>query len=358
MNVTGIAATVVAGALLVAVSAGLGYRRLRQARVAARLRITGSNGIVQGRFVPIGGIEQWIHVRGSDRANPILLVVPGSGLTLEPFSPLLQAWETHFTVACWDRRDVGRPLGRNGRTGNESWTYELLAADGLQVAEYLCRSLGQTKVILLGHSQGSIVATLMARRRPNLFHAYVGTGQVADMPRNEQLSHRAALTRAQQAGNRRASQALARLAPPYRDSRTWIAKQRWSMSTDPGLAAWQRLAPAIVLTWPGYRIADVYRSFRGVLFMPPQIFSQTLNCTPDWLGTDIQVPYVILQGADDRHTFPELAREYLAAVRAPTKDFVLLPGCGHLALLQQPELLLTELLTRVRPLAATPSSSS
>ncbi len=45
-------------------------RKLRQARTAAVLRIESACGIVEERFVRIGGIDQWIGIRGEDQNNP------------------------------------------------------------------------------------------------------------------------------------------------------------------------------------------------------------------------------------------------------------------------------------------------
>ena len=33
--------------------------------------------IDQSSFVPLGGLDQWISIRGDDRRNPVLLVVHG-----------------------------------------------------------------------------------------------------------------------------------------------------------------------------------------------------------------------------------------------------------------------------------------
>jgi len=332
-------------AVLAGAAAGPLYLAARRRRVARSLKRPG--GIAEGRFVRIGGVEQWIQIRGNGSTNPILLYVAGSGMAMEPFTRTLAAWEEHFTVVVWDRRDVGRTLGRNGAAGSAEWTFDLLADDGIALVEYLRGHLGQDRVILLGHSQGSLVATRMVRRRPELFHAYVGVGQLADMARNEERTHRMALDRAHAAGNRKAVAALERTAPPFPDAKAWITKQRWSMATDPEARAWQRGAAATVLTWPGYGPGDIYRAATGALFLPPRLFEETMACTPERLGTDIDVPVILLHGADDLHTLPDLAEEYLAAVRAPAKAFVRLPGVGHLGPLSRPDLYLDALLARV-----------
>ena len=105
-----------------------------------------------------------------------------------PFTAVFRSWEKHFTVVQWDRRGVGGTLSRHGRAGSDRWTFGLQADDGIEVAEYLRRHLGQDQVIVVGHSQGSIVGMTMAQRRPSLFRAYVGTGQIIDMARNEPVA--------------------------------------------------------------------------------------------------------------------------------------------------------------------------
>ena len=57
-------------------------------------------------------------------------------------------------------------------------TIDLMTRDGLAIAEYAAKCLGQKKVILMGGSWGSALGVHMALRRPDLFHAHVGTAQL------------------------------------------------------------------------------------------------------------------------------------------------------------------------------------
>jgi hypothetical protein len=66
-----------AGAVAAPTVGGLAWRRARQRRVAKALEITTPNKIVEQRFVQVGGIDQWIQIRGEDRGNPVLLVLHG-----------------------------------------------------------------------------------------------------------------------------------------------------------------------------------------------------------------------------------------------------------------------------------------
>jgi hypothetical protein len=65
------------GIIAVPVAGGLAWRKARQRRVAKALEITTPNGIVEQRFINVGGIDQWIQLRGEDRTNPVLLVLHG-----------------------------------------------------------------------------------------------------------------------------------------------------------------------------------------------------------------------------------------------------------------------------------------
>lgn len=55
-----------------------------------------------------------------------------------------------------------------------------MVQDGIELAEFLRKSLRKEKIILVGHSWGSILGVFMAKARPDLFYAFVGTGQIAD----------------------------------------------------------------------------------------------------------------------------------------------------------------------------------
>ena len=46
-------------------------------RNALDYAITTPNGIDESKYVAIGGIEQWITIRGEDRSNPVLLFLHG-----------------------------------------------------------------------------------------------------------------------------------------------------------------------------------------------------------------------------------------------------------------------------------------
>jgi pimeloyl-ACP methyl ester carboxylesterase len=219
-----------AGVAAVPVAGGLAYRKSRQRRVAQALVIDTPNGIVEERFVRVGGIDQWIQIRGEDRDNPVLLVLHGGpGWPNAVFTLPLRPWEQHFTVVQWDHRGAGKTLGRNGKVGSGEMTFGRRVADAVELVEFLRNYLHKAKVILLAESMGTLTGMPLVKQRPELFHALVVTDLYVDVARNEALKYQMTLERLRAADKSKAVAALERIgADPTRPSgicapgaRTW-----------------------------------------------------------------------------------------------------------------------------------------
>src|SRR5207248_5303545 len=192
------------------------FLKFFRARNARDYKITTPNGIDEASYVTIGGIEQWITIRGEDRKNPVLLFLHGGpGDATNPWGYAgFRDWLKYFTVVQCDQRGAGRTLGKSGPSVAATITIERLTQDGIQLAETLRRTLQKDKIILVGHSWGSILGVFMAKARPDLFSAFVGTGQVADPQRNYEVAYHALLEKAMRLGEPRAIRELKDVGPP------------------------------------------------------------------------------------------------------------------------------------------------
>jgi pimeloyl-ACP methyl ester carboxylesterase len=187
-------------------------RRIRQAKMASRLVIHNANGIVEDCYVRIGGIEQWVGIRGEDRLNPVLLVIHGGpGSSYSIFTPLLRSWEKHFTLVQWDQRGCGKTFARTRPHATGRITMEQFIRDGIELAEYLRRRLKKDRLLLLASSFGSTFGLEMARRRPDLFYAYIGTDQNVGMGRGREQIHVELLERLRAAGLTKGTKAIERI---------------------------------------------------------------------------------------------------------------------------------------------------
>ena len=357
--------TILGGAAsIIAVSAagGLAYRKARQGRVAKTLAVDTPSGIVEQRFVRVGGIDQWIQIRGEDRDNPVLLVLHGGpGWPNAVFTLPLRPWEKHFTVVQWDQRGAGKTLARNGKAGSGEMTFDRRVADAIEVVEFLRKHLRKDKVILLAESMGTLIGTPLVMRRPDLFDALVVTDLYVNMARNEARKYQLTLDRLRAAGNSKAVAALERIdADPTRwDLGAWYANMGWAFKTNlptPNLD--RSLLFPLALSSPIYTLRDLYTLFVGFQWCTAQMFEEFKAYDARRLGTRYKVPFFLFQGEADVITVTSLATDYFAEVEAPTKELALIKDAGHFAAFTQPDRFLTELLSRVRPLASAPKPSS
>jgi proline iminopeptidase len=346
-------------ALLVVLAAGLaGYRAVRQTQTAARLALRGLNAIDESGFVRIGGIDQWVSIRGEDRSNPVLVVLhggPGAGFHLigyEAMRPL----EADFTVVQWDQRGAGRTFGRNGAEGSGPMSINRMAADGVEVIQHALARTGQQKAVVLGASWGSILGVEVARLRPDLLHAYVGAGQVVDMSANEAVGYAGLVARLRARGETKAEARLAAIGPPPYPDLSVLLKQRRILMAHPPASErdFLRRALTAALFAPDTGVRDIRDWVAGQNFSIRRLYGAMMAYSDRVAAPSVPVPVVIIQGDEDIQTPTSLARAYFESLQAPEKAFVLIPGGGHTAILAMPEAFHAALREHVRPLAANP----
>jgi pimeloyl-ACP methyl ester carboxylesterase len=322
-------------------------------RNAKTYAITTPNGIDEANYVEIGGIEQWITIRGEDRNNPVLLFLHGGpGDATNPWGyAAFRSWLKYFTVVQWDQRGAGRTFGRNGATSASTITPDRMVQDGIELSELLKKRLHKDKIVLVGHSWGSVLGFFMVKSRPDLFYAFVGTGQVAaESSRSSAVAYAAIVERASREGN---SQALAELKeigpPPFKDGKGFGVQHKWANHferADIFLASTLGFA----LDAPGYSIGDINDWFDGQNVSGDHLFPYLDDLNRKLVGGQLDVPVFVIQGAEDYTAPTSLAKTYLDSLRAPRKAFVTIEGAGHFAVFTKQDDFLRELRTRVLPL--------
>jgi pimeloyl-ACP methyl ester carboxylesterase len=342
-------------ALIVVLAAGaLGYRAWRQHENAQTLAIQTPNGVEEATFVPIGGIEQWVQIRGEDRRNPVLLFVHGGpGSSETPLSSLLRPWEKYFTVVMWDQRCAGKTFAQNGAQSCRGLSIASVAQDGIALTNYLRGRLHKAKIVLLGHSWGTMVGLRMLRERPALFSAYVGTGQVVSIPEKEPVIYARALARLRGAHMDNGVRALEKIGPPpYKSQADIQAERDWSSRCEiPSERDLYSNMTPVVLFAPGWSLWDIYQFLQASKFANAATFDANNSYDARDLGPKFDVPFFIFNGELDNITPADLAKKYFDRIEAPQKTFVMLKGVGHSAVLTEPDAFLHELVTRVRPIA-------
>lgn len=331
------------------------HRKLRQAKVAAQLKVWNALGIVEERFVRIGGIDQWISIRGENRNNPVLLVLHGGpGSCYSIFTPHLRPWEKHFTIVQWDQRGAGRTLARTGSCGSGEISFKQLTSDAIEITEYLRARVHQDKVFLLASSIGSAFGLQVALNRPDMFYAYIGTDQNVGMVRGREENHRQLLDRLRACGMTSGIRTVERIGA---DATHWTPRDfttiaQCTMKSDPsGFRRTIKLLKDAVWFAPGWKLRDIRAFVKGMHFSLERMLPEIVRYDAWALGTCFDLPVFLFQGEDDVLTLTAEAQTYFADIKAPAKRMELISDAGHFAMFLQPEQFLEKLLTCVRPLA-------
>jgi len=312
------------------------------------------NAIKEEAFVRIGGIEQWVSIRGQNLDNPVILVLHGGpGVSNAPFAPAFIPWEKDFTLVEWDQHGAGRTFGRNGAEGTGPLSIDRLTQDGIELTEHLRSRLKKDRVILFALSFGSVIALKMVHARPDLFAAYVGSGQFVNAADSDALGYQLTLAQARAVANSEAINALEAMGPPpWPDVKTRSAAKGWAArmtkADDP---ASKMNVPAMLKALPDYSEADLKNLAAGMAFSTEPLVRDAMSFDARALGSRFPIPLFIFQGVDDLNTPTPLVQRWFADLDAPAKAIVIVEHASHGAFYTHSEQLGRFLAERVRPLA-------
>ena len=339
-------------------------------------KIVSPDGVDEGRYVELGGVRQWISLRGQSRANPVLLFLhggPGSPISSEAYA-YQRPWEDFFTVVNWDQRGFGKSWGAPEDAVRLKGTLnrDQYIADTVELIEYLKQEFHQAKVILVGQSWGASLALEVAHRRPDLLHAVVPQGLEANWLKSPELVRQELIAEADRTGNAVEAKRLRDLGPPppptnlsaifkwgrdfgvpIPNAHTWHNMQRPDDS-------WARRLDAIRYVSPDLSAVELSEEDARMKADPGAAlarYEEAMAAAISWdavtdVGTEFSVPVIMMMGRYDWQASATLAKEYYEQVCAPWKVWVEFPEAAHVLNLEQPGLSVVSLVTDVRPAAA------
>jgi pimeloyl-ACP methyl ester carboxylesterase len=305
-----------------------------------------SQPIKEEKFVLIGGIEQWITIKGANLSNPVILfVLGGRGSVLSPYSEVIfNEWENDFILVNWDQRGAGRTFGRNApdEVDEDFWkanplSLDEMVEDGIEVTEYLIEHLGKQKVILIGTSWGSILGTKMVLKNPDLFYAYIGHSQIVSFNENLKFAHKKAYSLAKNTGDTTTVSKLESLGePPYSDARDLgqmlrSVKKYESENASHAPAGWWDIMPEYDNEidnrdrYNGDDYSFLYFARHEKFGIKPMAADVDFNKD----GTKFTIPVFIIQGEHDILTSKEISKPFFDNIKAPEKEYFLIFDAAH-----------------------------
>lgn len=323
-----------------------------RAIIADIQKIVTPNGIDETVVLELSGARQVVNIRGTDRANPILLYIHGGPGSVEmPMAWSFQhPWEDFFTVVQWDQRGAGRSYPLNDPAIiAPTLKLEQYRDDAIALIEQLGARLGQRKVFLLGHSFGSAVGLAVAQARPDLLHAYIGMGQIIDFRQNERVGMQQTLTIARDRGDTEAIRAIIALRPyPDKGPFTIVQADAWRKYAN-RYGSLAGLRPNADFYFDSTKLSPLYSPADRAAWAKGSAFTVT-TLWPRLADVSfasvrrLDVPIAFLLGRRDKTTPSAIAADWLGSLTAPIRTLCWFENSGHLPMIEEPGRTLAALL--------------
>ena len=294
---------------------------------------TPDGGINESIYVDINGTQQWINIYGQNKDNPVLLYLhggPGSATSQIDYA-FTRKWSDVYTVVTWDQRNCGKSYDTSK---TDTITADILMQDGKEMTKFLLDYLDKEKLILLGHSWGSLYGANLVLEYPEYYEAFIGTGQFIDLMENEQRLYEAAKEWSE--GDEEGKEILSEWSPDNECSiealqarNATLERYGYGMMKD----GTDYNVLFTVLFNPNYTIKDYigYLTHGGKEFESYLAFWSNGEISKmSLLGKyDYKVPYYNINGDMDYQTNYQLACEYFDNVNAPEKEMFVLENATH-----------------------------
>ena len=318
----------------------------------SKYKINSANGIWEDIYVEIGGINQFMQIRGSDKDNPVVLWLhggPGFPLTYMNYY-YQQELESDFTIVCLEQRGCGRTYYENSKSANAS--LDVMLSDIDEVVEYLKERFDKDKVIIMAQSWGTVIGMKYLEKHPENVSAYVGIGQVTQFAKGKTYSANKAIQIAEKQENLKDAERLRTLVNEFEQAENieelnikeleeMILISSKYLKSKGEMSTLKQMVTA--MTSPHININDA----KWFLFASStENIISTQNKLMDYMyfGFDINdvalpenVPLYFIQGDCDYITPTDMVQSYYDSIDVEDKCILIIEDVGHTPFLDNPD---------------------
>lgn len=288
--------------------------------------------------IRLGGVMQWISIRGQDSSKPIMLFLHGGPGAIHRYYNY--ELEKSFIVVNWDQRGAGNSF--TDEVTKESMNVEQLLSDTIELVEYLKKKFNREKIYLAGHSWGSFLGINIVYQYPDNFYAYIGIGQVVNGRINEQISYNYTLDMARRHKNNQAINELTTISKIqnglYCNGRIGIHTER------------QWLYKFLRYKKKKLNFCRLFNSIisRKVFSLDKAQYRKGLNFSAEslwgWMDNvdlinqipQIKIPIFFCTGRYDYVSSYELVNKYFNQLKSPLKELIWFEMSSHAPHIEEP----------------------
>ena len=268
-------------------------------------------GIDTSETMTIGGIKQYIVIKGKDVTKPLLLFLHGGpgGSMIQIAGKVSGELQQEFVVVHWDQRETGETQKLNKTT--QPLALQMFDNDTHDLIDSLLRQFRRPKLYLVGYSWGSGLGFYIADNYPELLYAYIAVSPLINQWKSDSISFRML----KETMGKKAQEELSQVKIPFENADQLYYHRKWLFKHDGQKLVSLTLRKSFVQGWAA--------TWLGVLLESCSI--NRFESSPAF-----RCPVYFFAGENDYQTNYSVTHDYYNVVSAPKKDLFLFSNAGHM----------------------------
>jgi pimeloyl-ACP methyl ester carboxylesterase len=279
----------------------------------------------------IGGIKQFVSIRGYDRQKPLLLFITGGpGQTSigssDTFTTKLRQ---HFILVEWDQRNCGKTMQLN--PSPKPVTMALCKQDARDIVDTLLQKFHRQKLFVFGWSWGTVLGFDLAKTMPGKLYAYFTVSPVIDQLTSERMLLNEMKEKARKDTNKRAITELDSIKIPFENTEQVYLDRKWMFILINGAKMDEQMLHS-------------YFFDPQAQWMYPLINEAWVQNLKKQLPA-VKCPVYFFVGKDDEQTNHNISIQYYNELKAPKKELFIFEKSGHSIPYSEPDLFQQDMLS-------------
>jgi len=266
--------------------------------------------------ISIGGIQQFIRIKGKSTDNPILLYLHGGpGAAVSSHSDkVMQQLEAHFVVVHWDQRGSGKTLELN--KPDVSPTIEVMKQDAEEVLSHFLTRFNRKQVVVLGNSWGTVLGFHLAEKFPKKGSAFIAGSAIVNHTKSQKMTWELLQNHFKKNDNAKALAQLNTVKIPFENAKQMLILHRWETVYNGS-------------DLPDEQYEQYLSYFEGWSSQWMPLYQQLYGIDLEKQIPELKCPIYVLIGDKDLTTHYEITKAYFDTLKAPQKEWYWLKDIGH-----------------------------
>jgi pimeloyl-ACP methyl ester carboxylesterase len=281
--------------------------------------------------ITIGGLQQFITIKGKDKSLPLLLFLHGGpgGSVMNYADKFTGKLQDHFLVVQWDQRETGETRKLN--VSPRPLSLAVFQNDTRELIDSLLKRFKREKLYLAGHSWGTALGFDIARKYPGVLYAYIAIGPMINQLESERIALDMMKEKASKIGDQKQAEELAHVNIPFENGEQLFYHRRWLFAFS---GSRKKLARSYVENWSS-------------TWLP--VFNEASKENLIESLPAIACPVYFFAGRKDYQTNSSITEHYYSRLSAPKKALFWFEHSGHAIPSVEPERMQKVIIEKILP---------